>query len=252
MQSIDKGHEPRDVDVTAATRGVWLVKVPKYLAERWEKAEGNSEVGKLRLTRSKLPSGQKPEVLFTSSDTIMAQGGTVSDIPHQHKFALTAVANQNLTVFSQSPNLDRVFIEGKVIQRGECHPIADDNYRKLKRKQLEINNKPKREIVLLQQVVMAYKPRSDHIFSSEERQKKKEDAKRSRLDRDRVMDMLFAAFEKHQYYNVKDLVGITKQPIPYLKEILQEICTYNMKAPHKNMWELKPEFRHYRQQEGSS
>lgn len=27
------------------------------------------------------------------------------------------------------------------------------------------------------------------------------------------MDMLFSAFEKHQYYNVKDLVRITKQPI---------------------------------------
>jgi len=28
-----------------------------------------------------------------------------------------------------------------------------------------------------------------------------------------VQDLLFAAFEKHQYYNVKDLVRITNQPI---------------------------------------
>ena len=27
------------------------------------------------------------------------------------------------------------------------------------------------------------------------------------------MEMLFSAFEKHQYYNVKDLVKITKQPV---------------------------------------
>ena len=33
------------------------------------------------------------------------------------------------------------------------------------RKQLEINNKPKREIVLLQSVVATYKPRSDHVSS---------------------------------------------------------------------------------------
>lgn len=32
---------------------------------------------------------------------------------------------------------------------------------------------------------------------------------------------------------------------PYLKEILKEICNYNAKNPHKNMWELKPQFRHY-------
>lgn len=27
------------------------------------------------------------------------------------------------------------------------------------------------------------------------------------------MEMLFAAFEKHQYYNLKDLVRITNQPV---------------------------------------
>lgn len=31
----------------------------------------------------------------------------------------------------------------------------------------------------------------------------------------------------------------------YLKEILKEVCNYNIKNPHKNMWELKPEYRHY-------
>lgn len=34
-----------------------------------------------------------------------------------------------------------------------------------------------------------------------------------RDDKNAVMDMLFAAFEKHQYYNIKDLVTITRQPI---------------------------------------
>lgn len=34
-----------------------------------------------------------------------------------------------------------------------------------------------------------------------------------RAERQQVMDMLFSAFEKHQYYNIKDLVDITKQPV---------------------------------------
>ena len=34
----------------------------------------------------------------------------------------------------------------------------------------------------------------------------------------------------------------------YLKEILKEVCNYNLKNPHKNMWELKPEYRHYKEQ----
>lgn len=250
---LEKGHEAKDIDVTAASRGVWLVKVPKYLAERWEKPSSTAEVGKLRITRSKV-GPQKPDVVFTSSDTILSQDGPPTAIPRHHKFALTGMSNQNLVVYSQSQQLgsEQISVEGKVIQRAECHPVADDSYMKLKRKQLEINNKPKREIVLLQSVVPMYKPRSHHVSSLEDRRRVKDGGKRSRLDKDKVMDMLFAAFEKHQYYNVKDLVGITKQPIPYLKEILQEICVYNMKAPHKNMWELKPEFRHYKQTDSST
>ena len=31
----------------------------------------------------------------------------------------------------------------------------------------------------------------------------------------------------------------------YLKQILQEVCHYNTRNPHKNMWELKPEYQNY-------
>ena len=61
--------------------------------------------------------------------------------------------------------------------------------------------------------------------------------------------MLFGLFEKHQYYNIRDLVKETRQPVTYLKEVLKEVCVYNVKAPHKNMWELKPEYRHYKKEE---
>lgn len=37
----------------------------------------------------------------------------------------------------------------------------------------------------------------------------------------------------------------------YLKEILNEVCNYNLKNPHRNMWELKPEYRHYKEEEKS-
>ena len=56
-------------------------------------------------------------------------------------------------------------------------------------------------------------------------------------------------FSFSQYYKINDLVKYTKQPVTYLKEILKEVCVYNMKNPHKNMWELKPEYRHYKQEE---
>ncbi len=44
-------------------------------------------------------------------------------------------------------------------------------------------------------------------------EKKKSEGKKARDDKEKVQDMLFAAFEKHQYYNIKDLVKLTNQPV---------------------------------------
>ena len=44
-------------------------------------------------------------------------------------------------------------------------------------------------------------------------EKKKAEGKKARDDKESVLEMLFAAFEKHQYYNIRDLVKITRQPI---------------------------------------
>ena len=49
----------KDLDLANSTRGVWLVKVPKYISDRWEKAAPDTEVGKLRI--KKIP-GAKHEV----------------------------------------------------------------------------------------------------------------------------------------------------------------------------------------------
>lgn len=43
--------------------------------------------------------------------------------------------------------------------------------------------------------------------------RKKNEGKNIRKEKNEVTDMLFSAFEQHQYYNVKDLIRITKQPI---------------------------------------
>lgn len=51
------------------------------------------------------------------------------------------------------------------------------------------------------------------VFKLEYEKKKKSEGKMVRAERQVVLDMLFSAFEKHQYYNIKDLVDITKQPV---------------------------------------
>ncbi|KAH6940129.1 hypothetical protein HPB50_025009 [Hyalomma asiaticum] len=240
------GDQDRDVDCSNAARGVWLVKVPKYIASRWSKAPPMSEAGRLRITKG---ANGKSDIRFTLSDECvnMKDPAEKSSIPKEHRFVISNIANQNLAVFSQ--NKGKVYLEGHVVQKGECRPLGDDRYMQLKRQTIVNASQPVRQVKQLDRIVQNYKPVADHKHNLEFEQKKKAEGKKAREDKEKVLDMLFSAFEKHQYYNIKDLEKITRQPVPYLKEILKEICNYNAKNPHKNMWELKPEYRHYKDQE---
>lgn len=256
---MDKATDLKDLDLTCAGRGVWLVKVPKYISECWKKAKAGDEVGKVVISKSKGGS----EVMFSVNDRLAATGTLSPDepakIPTDHVFTITGIANQSMSVLSTKPlpgssssqhstmSEYNVAIEGKVIQRAECRPVENAGYMALKRSRLEAGNRPRNEVVQLSKPVNI-KPKAIHDSELEYNQRKKEEGKKTRLEKEQVQDLLFAAFEKHQYYNVKDLVRITNQPITFLKEVLKEICNYNMKAPHKNMWELKEEYRHYKQQ----
>ncbi|XP_077071374.1 general transcription factor IIF subunit 2b [Siphateles boraxobius] len=242
----DKG---KDVDLTRAKQntGVWLVKVPKYLSQQWAKASGRGEVGKLKIGKAQ----GKTVVSFNLSEdltVVECSGEKVSSVrsPREHPFTMQTVGGQSLAVFTESS--DKLALEGMVVQRAECRPAVSESYMKLKKLQIEESTKPLRFSQKLEKAITTnYKPVSNHSYNVEYEKKKKEEGKRARADKQKVLEMLFSAFEKHQYYNIRDLVDITKQPVIYLKEILREIGVYNPRGPHKSTWELKSEYRHYKE-----
>ncbi|XP_023294120.2 general transcription factor IIF subunit 2 [Lucilia cuprina] len=254
----------KELDLSNAGRGVWLVKVPKYIAQKWEKAPSNMDVGKLRI--SKTP-GQKAQVSLSLTQAVVKLDPE-EEIPTEHILDVSVVTKQTLGVFShmgpptstsgkeskdtsssQTQDAEKLYMEGRIVQKLECRPIADNCYMKLKLESIRKASVPQRKVQPIDKIVQNFKPVKDHAHNIEYRERKKAEGKKARDDKNAVMDMLFNAFEKHQYYNIKDLVKITKQPIGYLKEILKEVCDYNMKNPHKNMWELKKEYRHYKSDE---
>ncbi|XP_015781611.1 general transcription factor IIF subunit 2 [Tetranychus urticae] len=246
------GSNTSELDILNASRGVWLVKVPKYMANEWQNAPSMSELGRLKIN-NRGPAG-RPEIFFDLSNEVLERAkakpeskNSDTHIPKEHQFVISDISHQHLAVFSH-PKDDRssgLILEGNVVQKGECRPTGDNNYMRLKAKQMEKANKPQRTVLKLDQTPISYLPVSHHKVEVMNEAKRKAEGKRSREEKDKVMEMLYQAFEKHQYYYSKDLERITKQPSSYLKEILKEICVYNTKNPHKNMWELKPEYRHY-------
>ena len=92
------------MDLSNANRGVWLVKVPKYIADRWESSKDGTDVGKLRIQRR---AGIKPNVSFSLDDRIVAattedNSVTKQQIPKEHKFVVSGVAMQSLAVLSHT------------------------------------------------------------------------------------------------------------------------------------------------------
>ncbi|XP_026151414.1 general transcription factor IIF subunit 2-like [Mastacembelus armatus] len=228
------------------SKGVWLVKVPKYLSQQWDKATEKGEVGKITIGKKQ----GKTEVCFSLNEELTALGAIGEkekdgslQVPRDHPITMHTVGGQTMAVFSQS-NTDEIRLEGMVVHRAECRPVVSDNYMKLKKLQIKESTKPQRLSQQLERAVTTvFKPVANHDFNVEYDRKKKSEGKMVRAERQVVLDMLFSAFEKHQYYNIKDLVDITKQPVTYLKEIMREIGTYNSKGAHKSTWELKPEYR---------
>ncbi|XP_068185730.1 general transcription factor IIF subunit 2-like [Antennarius striatus] len=232
------------------SHGVWLVKVPKYLSQQWEKATEKGEVGTISIGKKH----GKSEVRFSLNEELTALGAVGENdaslqVPKDHPFTMHTVGGQTMVVFSQS-DTDEISLEGTVVHRVECRPDVDDNYMKLKKLQMKESNKsPRLSQQLDRAVTTVFKPVANHDFNVVYDKKKKSEGKMVRAERQVVLDMLFSAFEKHQYYNIKDLVDITKQPVTYLKEILKEVGTYTNKGAHKSTWELKPEYRHYQSAE---
>ncbi|KAB0402203.1 hypothetical protein E2I00_020026 [Balaenoptera physalus] len=237
---------PLSLEGIQQNQRVWLVKLPKYLSQQWSEASGSGEVGKLQIAKNQ----GKSEISFILNKELIDIRGTDGQpapvvAPREHQLVLQGVRGQVLTALTERAP-DQLSLEGTVVHRGECRPALSENYMRLKRRQIEESSKPARTVQKLEKVVTTnYKPVANHQYNIEYEKKKKENGKRVKADKDQVLTLLFAAFEKHQYYNIKDLVGITMQPVVYLKEILNEIGVRNVKGPHKNTWELKAEYRYY-------
>lgn len=237
-------------------RGVWLVKVPRYLSDLWE-ANAGTDVGRLVIQQSANGKGDvklksRPGLVLPQS--VSAAVKSPAQIPDEHSFILGDVLNQTMAVLAEDKsglNEDmeirsgRLSIEGRVVKRAECRPPASNSYLKMKIAQISKSGQPKKQVLQMEKAAVKFKPVAAHAEDMMRMKQKKEGAKAVRADRNVLMQALFHAFEKHQYYRLQDLQQLTQQPAGYVKELLTEIAVYNTAPPHKSMWELKPEYRDY-------
>lgn len=231
---------PQILDSTNSGRQLWLVKVPKYLSQAWENSKDDT-VAKITISKGADKNLNIKMKINASVDT--------SEIPSEYDICLRPLTDQKMAVISKSfVGSPALLMDGHLNRRADARPAAGGaDYMRMKKTQIQKACKPDRVVVQISDRVVNYKPVNQHVHNIQaEVQKKKTEGKKLRDDKDIVTEKLLVAFEKHQFYNIKDLATITNQPFSYLKEILREFCVYNTKNPHRNMWELKPEYRHYK------
>lgn len=214
--------------------------MPKYLGQKWLDSP-KAEVGKLQIRQL----GQRVEVNFKLDQDLADMGDRA---PVDHKLNLSAPSKSEtlgiLARYNDESDKEVRCVEGTIIQNAVCRPTSfSAAYNALKKKDFQKAEKPEKKTRLIGKVNQCL-PRNAHTKIGESVARRPAE-KRSRMDEEQLKEMLFKHFEKHQYYTLKDLVDITKQPIGFLKEVLKEIAVYNSKSTQRNMWELKPEYRHY-------
>ncbi|KAL3078730.1 hypothetical protein niasHT_036067 [Heterodera trifolii] len=278
------------VNTEKASRGVWLVKVPRYLSEVWEQNAGGV-VGKLVTGRGETtfhseiagqlaPPQPASHSSFASTSASSSQNSlqkysqsipqpvraaapsttttqNAMQIPTQHKFIIRDLNSQSMAVLSEDKSAleeeadlrtGKLSIEGRIVCRADCQPPNSTDYMRMKIAQIQRVSQPKKTVKQMDRAVVKFKPVNAHQEHQVKEKQRKEGTRAIRLERDEVVSLLFNAFERHQFYRQADLQRIVNQPATVVREVLNDIGLYHDSAPHRSMWELKPEYRNYSKQ----
>lgn len=230
------------IDVSSANRRVWLVKVPDFFAKQLiaiEEKCGDQDVyvGCVKIAPSNAPS----RLMIT-----LDKSGPMADLPQEYNL-ISFKPTQTMHLLVQSREREEVLgIQGKVEQ--ECHmtPVLEnERYLSLLRQRNEMANRPKRTVQLVQpdnRVNMVQHVTEHTLISRQQSRRMQPEERRERLPRAEVINTMFKAFERFERLSFTELERYTMQPASYLKEILAEIAVYNKRGPHKNLYELLPEY----------
>jgi len=227
--------EPLEVNTRHADRKLWLVKLPRTVAEAWKP---NMTTGKLLGSVTvEHPDGAMPIMTLTTEIPIANDGVRTA------AFELKTADDQlNLSAFTASHSGPVRFI-GSVEHKCDLRTKMSSDYRSLVRKRgLEAekivrlrdeSSKEKAEMGIVQQ----------GFVDKKNRVQQDDYERRIRKEKDDLQNDLFQCFTKKPQWTLKELGDATQQPLAWLKEVLADFAVLNKKGVQKGVYELKPEFR---------
>ncbi|KAJ2634331.1 hypothetical protein IW137_004432, partial [Coemansia sp. RSA 1287] len=241
-----------EVNMDELGNKVWLVKVPAFLAEKWKQThEDGVQLGKMRIYERPDSSGSNISVLV--NDTAENK-----DIPKEYRMQVSNERVRNMFIFSESRD-PRAIVKPTSVEANKAVPMAitgtvhhectvtptyTDEYKRIMRKRVLDRHKNARKVQPMHSSEYSRSMLAAGADMFDTAQKKaKTDSRMARMERQDLMNLIFAKFEKFPYWSFQGLLEETRQPTAYLREVLADIARLNKSGPYVNTYSLKPEFR---------
>ncbi|CAO3683672.1 unnamed protein product [Umbelopsis ramanniana] len=201
------GEEDADnLNISNIGTKIWLVKVPNFLAEKWKNVDQDSmNLGTVRIY-NRNPEGSNSHVKL-----ILPENEMTSDIPKEYSIKIPAGEVENKYVFGSNDHGAATRVVGKI--HHECHvsPANWTAYRDIMRKRVHEADRPTRSVQEIEQRhqpvfapgASSGMPVSDFSSFIPSKKPRIDKEKATRMPRNELMDMLFAAFERYPYWSLK-------------------------------------------------
>ncbi|ORZ34967.1 transcription initiation factor IIF, beta subunit-domain-containing protein [Catenaria anguillulae PL171] len=233
--------------VKSKSRKAMLVKVPKWLADKWKSHPPAHLLAHMTPTAKHRP--QKPEFHIQLADTPENKGLT-------QKFTLK-VSNtnvQNMFAFVESEPGRCAEIEATITSEASLIPVADESYHALARQRADQAAKPKRQVRMLtpdESKKLQNKGAlggpidpSNLVLAGKQKKVTGEAHRATRtIPVAELKAKLIGMFQMHEYWTMSAVLDKTKQPRAYISEVMPQIAQLVKRGPYANHWTLKTEIK---------
>jgi len=234
---------------------VWLVKIPKFLMERWSKFDAEGvQLAKIRIYD--VPPGAAPRIIVLvpsddgGDDDIYELDMVNQDVHNQVVVAERAKAT------SGTGRARTTIMTGKVKHECNLRPRMTGRYeRRLTARGVAAKSEKAVRVGLMDGAragrgggkMLSSGISSASGFADLTRTKVKPQKgqyeRMARMPRNQLLDALFTLFREREQWAIKLLREKTQQPEVYLKEVLSEIATLHRSGEFNGTWELMPSFK---------
>lgn len=220
----------------------WLIKVPNFVLEEWEKqksAPAGTVLGQICVaTHQRRDSAGKPEMKLK----VTAMN---SAIPTDSIMQVKEIPTQML-VFQEKMGTEKMRKLGPVKSIVDVKQELSDSYRQIVQTRTlhdHVKVSSTQHLADISQGTLTTAATLNAVYDKAAKRKREErkDPKyrRVRLERDALDNIIFRLFDKQTHYNLKDLRTATEQPDSYLKEVLNDLCEYHQTGQYRFMYSLK-------------